>query len=273
MNPKHLDLFSGIGGFALAVRWAGFETIQFVENNKFCQKVLKKHWPDIPCHDDVKTFNYYDKVDLLTGGFPCQGFSMAGTKKGFDDDRYLWPEMLRVIKQCRPAWIIAENVPGIIPWLDSILESLENENYSWRAFLIPACSIGAPHKRERLWIVANAIGLQCRERSENKKAESERFEWEKPTAAIGDVSNFCDISSFKTDCSSSSILFEWEAWQNDSREFGSFNTTSYWQKNKPPFPGVDDGLSNIVDRNKSLGNAIVPQVVYPVLKIIRDFYK
>ena len=106
----HLDLFSGIGGFALAAKWAGYETIQFVEIDPFCHKVLKKHWPDVPIHSDIKTFDvtkYNGSIDLITGGFPCQPYSVAGKRLGKADDRALWPEMLRIISEIRPAWVIA----------------------------------------------------------------------------------------------------------------------------------------------------------------------
>src|SRR5258708_22911114 len=160
---KLLDLFSGIGGFSLAAKWAGIETIQFVEKDDFCQKILMKNFPGVPIHDDIKTFNFYSDVDILTGGFPCQPFSIAGKKKGALDERYLWPEMFRIIKQCKPKFIIAENVPGIIPDLDPVLEDLEGEGYQWATYLIPASFIGAPHKRERLWIVANSNSLSSQQ--------------------------------------------------------------------------------------------------------------
>jgi DNA-cytosine methyltransferase len=152
---KHLDLFSGIGGFSLAAQWAGFETIQFVEKDKFCQKVLNKHWPHVPIHDDIKTFNFTDKVDLVTGGFPCQPFSQAGKKKGIEDERYLWPEFYRIIKQAKPNWIIIENVSRAAKMvLSEIIADLE-PTYNTQAFIIPACASSAPHRRDRLFIIAN----------------------------------------------------------------------------------------------------------------------
>lgn len=153
----HLDLFSGIGGFALAANLAGFKTIGFCEKDNYCQKILKKHWPDIAINDDIKTFSAskYLGVDLLTGGFPCQPYSLAGTQQN-DDDRKLWPEMLRVIQECQPTWIIGENVPGIINLaLDGIITDLEKEGYEVQSFIIPACAVNAPHKRDRVWIVAH----------------------------------------------------------------------------------------------------------------------
>lgn len=155
-EPTHLDLFSGIGGFALAAGWAGFKTIGFCDNEPYAQAVLKKHWPDVPIHGDIKTLDgtAYRGVTLLTGGFPCQPFSNAGKRRGKDDDRYLWPQMLRVIQEARPDWIVGENVVGIIGLaLDQVLSDLEKEGYEVEAIIVPACGVDANHRRNRVWIV------------------------------------------------------------------------------------------------------------------------
>lgn len=156
----HLDLFSGIGGFALAARMTGnIETVAFCEREDYAQRVLKKHWPDVPICDDIHTLkgNDYGPIDLVTGGFPCQPYSLAGKRGGNDDDRALWPQMLRVIREARPTWIIGENVPGIISLaLDGVLADLEREGYDCETFAIPACAVDAKHRRNRVWIVAHA---------------------------------------------------------------------------------------------------------------------
>ena len=125
---KHLDLFSGIGGFALAAGWAGFETAMFCEIDPFARKVLAKHWPEVPIHDDIHTLTadvVGQPIDLITGGFPCQPFSVAGKRRGQEDDRHLWPQMARVIDDCRPRWVLGENTPGIISLaLDDCLADL-----------------------------------------------------------------------------------------------------------------------------------------------------
>ena len=160
-EPTHLDLFSGIGGFALAARWAGFRTIGFCDNEPFAQAVIKKHWPEVPIHGDIKALDgtAYRGVTLLTGGFPCQPFSNAGKRRGKDDDRYLWPEMLRVIQEARPAWIVGENVIGIIGLaLDQVCSDLEAEGYEVEPIIIPACGVDAPHRRNRVWIIAGGGG-------------------------------------------------------------------------------------------------------------------
>jgi len=158
MELTHIDLFSGIGGFSLAGEWAGFRTIVFCEKNKFCQRVLKKHWPKIPIVPEIRDFDgtKWQGATLLTGGFPCQPFSVAGKRRGENDDRYLWPEMFRVISEARPAWVLAENVAGIIHLaLDKVLTDLESEGYKTETFIIPACAVNAPHRRDRVWIIAN----------------------------------------------------------------------------------------------------------------------
>jgi DNA-cytosine methyltransferase len=155
----HLDLFSGIGGFALAAKWNGFRTVGFCDNEPYAQAVLKKHWPDVAIHSDIREVrgDLYAGVTLLTGGFPCQPFSCAGKQRGKEDDRYLWPEMLRVIREAQPRWIIGENVAGIVNMaLDQVHTDLEAEGYEVESIIIPACGVDAPHRRNRVWIMANA---------------------------------------------------------------------------------------------------------------------
>jgi DNA (cytosine-5)-methyltransferase 1 len=172
----HLDLFSGIGGFALAARWAGIETVQFVENEEFAQKVLTKNFPGVPIHDDIKTYRANGIVSpfLLTGGYPCQPFSQAGRRRGQNDDRHLWPEMFRVIQECRPNWVLAENVTGHIKLgLQEVLADLEGEGYQSQVFHIGALAKDAPHRRMRVWIVAHSQYSSDRtKRGEEREEES-----------------------------------------------------------------------------------------------------
>ena len=158
MVITHIDLFSGIGGFALAADWTwGKENVNhiFCEIEPFAQKVLKKHWPDAPIHSDIKEFKYDGATPLiLTGGFPCQPFSVAGKQRGAEDDRALWPEMLRVIQETRPDWIIGENVSGFVKMgLDGCISDLEGLGYDVQPMVIPACAVGAKHRRDRVWII------------------------------------------------------------------------------------------------------------------------
>ena len=166
MPLTHLSLFSGIGGLDLAAEMAGIQTVGQCEWADFPTKILEKHWPNVPRWRDIRTLtgkSFYERtglrtVDIISGGFPCQPFSLAGKRVGKNDDRYLWPEMLRVIRELKPSWVIGENVPGIINLaLDTVLSDLENEGYTAQAFVIPACGVDAPHRRDRVCIVAYAI--------------------------------------------------------------------------------------------------------------------
>ena len=161
---KLLDLFSGIGGFSLGLEsTGGFETIAFVEKDDFCQKVLKKHWPNTTIEGDIRNVkgDKYE-ADIITGGFPCQPFSVAGKRKGTDDDRYLWDETIRVVRECKPRWFIGENVEGLINInnglvLRQVQTDLEKEGFEVQCLVIPASGIGAWHQRKRIWILAHNV--------------------------------------------------------------------------------------------------------------------
>jgi DNA (cytosine-5)-methyltransferase 1 len=238
MNERtHLDLFSGIGGFALAAKWNGYRTVGFCDNEPYAQGVLKKHWPDVPCHKDIREVRgeLYAGVTLLTGGFPCQPFSVAGKQRGKDDNRYLWPEMLRVIRKARPAWIIGENVAGIVNLaLDQVCADLEGEGYEVEPIIIPACAVDAPHRRDRVWILANSqrTGLEGHRRVKGNdkegREEQSRYAWES-----GD-----------------------SGWQ-----------PRQWLP-EPDVGRVAHGIPNRVHRLKGLGNAIVPQVAAEIIRNI-----
>jgi len=228
----HLDLFSGIGGFALACKWAGIETIGFVEIDKYCQKVLRKHWLNVPIVEDirdVKEDTFQRPIDLITGGFPCQPFSVAGKQRGKADNRYLWPKMCRVIETYKPTWVLGENVTGIITMaLDTVLSDLEGIGYTTQAFIIPACSVNAPHRRNRVWVIAHT------------------------------KSNDGDYPLLQ-----------------DSRDTASSNKLGgcAWNEPQPKLCRVDDGIPSELDRLKCLGNAIVPQVAYEIIKVIAEIEK
>ena len=166
----HGSLFSGIGGFDLAARWAGWDNLFNCEIDLFCRTVLKYHFPDAEQYGDIKTTDFAvwrDRIDVLSGGFPCQPFSQAGKRKGTEDDRYLWPEMLGVIRSVRPRWVVGENVLGIVNWskglvFEQVCSDLEAEGYEVQAFILPACSVDAPHQRYRTWFVAkNTECIRC----------------------------------------------------------------------------------------------------------------
>lgn len=159
---KHIGLFEGIGGFSLAARWAGWETVAWCELNEFGQKVLRHHFPDAEGFGDIKQTDfkkYENTIDIVTGGFPCQPYSLAGKRKGKEDDRHLWPEMLRAIREIKPTWVVGENVFGLVNWdgglvFNEVQSDLEAEGYEVQPYVLPACAVNAPHRRDRVWFVA-----------------------------------------------------------------------------------------------------------------------
>jgi DNA (cytosine-5)-methyltransferase 1 len=166
-NFKHASLFSGIGGFDLAAQQMGWENVFHCEWNPFCQQVLKYYWPNSESFTDITKTDftkYANTIDILTGGFPCQPYSLAGKRKGKEDERHLWPEMLRAIREIQPTWVVGENVSGIINWnggmvFEEVQADLEAAGYEVQSFVLPACGVDAPHKRDRVWFVAYNNGI------------------------------------------------------------------------------------------------------------------
>ena len=160
---KHLGLFEGIGGFSLAARWMGWETLAWCEWNEFGQKVLRHHFPEAEGFGDITKTDftkYANKIDILTGGFPCQPYSLAGKRKGKEDERHLWPEMLRAIREIQPTYVVGENVFGLINWngglvFNEVQADLEAEGYEVWPYVLPACAVNAPHRRDRIWFIAH----------------------------------------------------------------------------------------------------------------------
>lgn len=165
----HLGLFEGIGGFSLAARWMGWQTLAWCEWNDFGQRVLRHHFPEAEGFGDITKTNfekYYGKIDIITGGFPCQPYSMAGKRKGKDDERHLWPEMLRVIREVSPRFVVGENVLGLVNWsgglvFEEVQADLEAQGYEVLPFVLPAAGVGAPHRRDRVWFVARAVNTNA----------------------------------------------------------------------------------------------------------------
>jgi len=197
---KILDLCSGIGGFSLGLEaTGGFETIAFCEFDPFCQKVLNKHWPEVPIYNDLKeiskdeeTIRNIPEHDLICGGIPCQPFSFAGKQKGKEDDRHLWPFMFKIIKQKKPTWVIVENVGGFVNVaLDDVCLDLEAEGYATQSFIIPACGVEAPHRRDRIWIIGkrDVVDSKCNEHNREiggrfeEEGENEEQEWKENSTA------------------------------------------------------------------------------------------
>ncbi len=190
----HGSLFSGIGGFDLAAQWMGWENVFHVERDPFCRQVLAHHFPKSQSFDDVKTFDathLRGRVSVISGGFPCQPFSAAGKRGGTSDDRYLWPEMFRIIREARPTYVVAENVRGLLSWneglvLDTVCADLEGEGYEVLPVVLPAASVNAPHRRDRIWIVAHRHNRLCEQSNQEVQPR-----WYATNDGRSDAANAC----------------------------------------------------------------------------------
>ncbi len=278
-----LDLFTGIGGFTLGLeRAGGFRTIGFCEIDPFCQKVLKKHWPAVPIYNDVRTLDYDGTVDVICGGFPCQPFSVAGKQKGKNDDRHLWPAMFTLIQKYKPSWVIGENVTGLISMgLDDVLADLESEGYTARTFIIPACAVNAPHRRDRVWVVANNDsfgrndGVDNRGKRQGKVYEKRkapednqaREGWEYESGEVAPNATNADDQRCKGGFGEE---IQWQSRIARELEGGNQEWRKGWPISSPRVCGVDDGIPNRTHRLRSLGNAVVPQIPEIIGKMIME---
>ncbi len=336
MRP-HLDLMSGIGGFALAARWAGYDTIGFCEIDPFCRRVLGKHWPNRPIHDDIRTLtgdairgwigeavgvghktdsdslgqrhvpngpseacvshviSQPGRLDILTAGYPCQPFSHAGKRLGATDDRHLWPEVARLVADLRPRWCLFENVAGHISLgLDDVLSDLEDLGYTWGAAVIPACAVNAPHRRDRIWIVAHVahadgsvsipsgpgqdqgrpadatigggavVAHAGRGDGDGRAAQPGRHQRDGSDAGRAEGPGGADergggqaLSGLGSETYglSSGLVGHMSAWDGD------------WEAGTPRTTDKED---NRVNKLKALGNSIVPQVCYVIMQAIME---
>ncbi len=267
---RHGSLFSGIGGFDLASEWMGWDNVFQVEIDDYCQKVLAKNFPNVKRYGDIKEFKgQLGSVDILTGGFPCQPFSQAGKRKGKSDDRYLWPEYLRVIREIKPTYVVGENVAGLISMedgktLDGIFLDLEGEGYEIESFIIPACGVGAWHRRDRIWIIAYHSSIGRMDRESNKESMDGREQAFNEITSSGesreDVSNTNGTRCKTRQRGQESRIGRW-IMERDAEN------RRYWQS-EPAVGRVADGIPKRVDRLKGLGNAIVPQIAYELFKAI-----
>lgn len=274
-------MFSGIGGFALAAQAVGYTTVGFSEIDPFACGVLKRHWPDVPNYGDIRKVRNV-RADLVTGGFPCQPFSLAGKRRGAADDRHLWPQMLRVIRQARPAWVLAENVAGIIKMeFDHVLADLERLGYACWPLVIPACAVDAKHRRDRVWIIAKWIvghahdtGSEQQLRTYHDRQEK-KLGWQgQPKLELGTTSKV--VADAKGFSNSSTNAYESGLESNQenrlSRQFGGSGGDETWTHDFhqwPAEPGVGRvayGIPQRTHRLRALGNAIVPQVAEAILK-------
>ena len=284
MKLQHLDLFSGIGGFSLGLEaTGGFETKAFCDIEKYPRQVLQKHWPHVKQYEDIKELNYerlkadgIDSIDIITGGYPCQPFSIAGRQKGEQDPRHLWPEYFRLVKELRPTWVIGENVSGHIKLgLDTVIEDLESEDYSVRPFSISASSIGANHQRERIWILAHSRRSQwprAEQRRENenetRKENANQFERSSSTSEV-DVANTNDERLQRQWQRRNQLTPRFNS-SRESSEEGQGTVGQGWWESEPNMGRVAHGIPKRVDRLKSLGNSLVPQIPYYIGKTILE---
>ena len=261
---KVLDLFSGIGGFSLGLeRTGGFETVAFCEIEEFPRKVLAKHWPEVPCYEDVRKLEGKDvgSVDVICGGYPCQPFSTAGKRRGEEDDRHLWPEFSRLVAELRPTWVIGENVAGHISMgLDDVLSDLEGQGYTARTFVIPACAVDAKHRRDRVWTVAHSKIEQCNERQHGERSQAnceggirKQARTSSETLANARRGGQSGQGSYR-DAGHSEATGEGQATESINGSLGGFWPT------EPAVGRVANGVPRRVDRLKALGNAVVPQI-------------
>ena len=295
---KVLDLFSGIGGFSLGLEATGhFETIAFCEKDKFCQKVLQKNFKNIPIEGEIRNVKGEKyKADVVTGGFPCQPFSVAGKRKGTDDDRYLWDETIRVVRECKPKWFIGENVEGIINIqegmvLRQVQTDLEKEGFQVQCLVIPASGIGAWHQRKRVWIIGCNVSDSVSIKSHGCSSSTRNSSTEFKGLECNQSWNWNEVWSKTKRCSeqnrdnvqdSNSIGLQGHRLQsgnlqkeNSTREI--FNSSAKkqqtWWQTQSEFCGVPNGVSYELDKDranrvKSLGNSIVPQIAREIGKAI-----
>jgi DNA (cytosine-5)-methyltransferase 1 len=226
---KHLGLFEGIGGFSLAARWAGWDTVAWCEWNEFGQKVLRHHFPEAEGHGDITKTDfkiYANKIDIITGGFPCQPYSLAGKRKGKEDERHLWPEMLRAIREIQPRWVVGENVLGLVNWngglvFNEVQADLEAAGYEVWPYVLPACAVNAPHRRDRIWFVAYNQHNGNRRREQQQKSEQETNTTSENTGSNGCSNGKYDKQISKRNewefgTGSKKRIFVGEALQNDT---------------------------------------------------------
>ena len=306
----HLGLFEGIGGFSLAARWAGWETIAWCEWNEFGQKVMRHHFPKAIGHGDITQTDftiYRGRVDIITGGFPCQPYSTAGKRLGKEDERHLWPEMLRAIREVRPRWVVGENVLGLVNWSGGLVfhevqADLEAEGYEVFPYVLPACAVNAPHRRDRVWFVAYDNRKRLGNGREQHNPDKQRFNKRSNTK-----SNVSDTAGTRLErvLQRKSILpsertekrltshperIGQQRSRRPERQVGSTENRNWkasWTHDdgrwptQPPICSGDDGLPTELDgitfpkwRNESIkayGNAIVPQVALQIFEAINEF--
>ena len=250
---RHGSLFSGIGGFDLAAEWMGWTNVFNCESEEFPRQVLKHHFPHATQHQDIREFDataYAGQIDIISGGFPCQPYSTAGKRKGKDDERHLWPEMLRVIQECAPTYVVGENVRGLVSWnggmvFEEVCADLEAQGYAVQPFVLPAAGVGAPHRRDRVWFVAYSQHLRLEHGAQSKSIAESGTKTRQRTAGHAAPKSWSGFPSFTFVCG-----------RNDGlpKELDGF-TFSRWRR----------------ESIKAYGNAIVPQVALQIFQAIEQY--
>ena len=280
---RHIDLCSGIGGFALGFEWAGLSRpVMFCDIEPWPRKILAKHWPGVPIEEDVKVLaNEPEKIPaggrdtILTAGYPCQPFSHAGKRRGTEDDRHIWPYIREIVVQKRPAWCVFENVYGHVSMgLDQVLFDLETDGYATRSFIVPACSVDAPHRRDRVWIIGRFMADTNNPRDRTQRHEAnrnwpqnvkgwEKQSWPQPSRHSENVGHPDSFTKGKQGdrldrkSVNGSAAREWSAARNRPTDTG-------WWATEPPVGRLAHGIPNRLDQLKGLGNAIVPQIAMQI---------
>lgn len=311
---NHGSLFSGIGGFDLAAEWMGWHNEFHCEWMPFPRKVLHHYWPNSKSYEDITKTDFTihrGSIDILTGGFPCQPYSSAGKRLGKEDERHLWPHMLRVISEVKPAYVVGENVRGLTNWsgglvFEEVCVDLESQGYEVQPILLPACAVGAPHRRDRVWFIAK--NTMCSGRLHGESFEERNEIWEQRNVSSGDSEWICGESDERIASNTIGCGYVWNSeetrpnksngnrldkkigqYRNDIRSeierCSSNNSRSRIQTwstfpTQSPICGGDDGLPTKLDgvtfskwRQESIkgyGNAIVPQVAYQIFKVIAE---
>lgn len=253
---RHGSLFSGIGGFDLAAEWMGWENVFHCEWNPFGQKVLKYYWPNSISYNDITKTDFSihrGSIDIITGGFPCQPYSSAGKRLGKEDERHLWPEMLRAISEIKPRWVVGENVLGLTNWnggmvFNEVQVDLETQGYEVQPFILPAAAVNAPHRRDRVWFVANSLCERYTRPTGTRIKEDERGK----------------LHDEYRKCSGENKINNWSNWPKQPYVLHGNDGISIGLDNKT-FPKIRR------ESIKAAGNAIVPQVVYQIFKAIQEY--
>jgi DNA (cytosine-5)-methyltransferase 1 len=284
------SLFSGIGGFDLAAEWMGWENVFHCEWNEFGQKILKHYWPNAISYGDITKTDFSihrGKIDVLTGGFPCQPYSLAGKRKGKEDERHLWPEMLRAIREISPTYIVGENVYGLVNWnvglvFNEVQTDLEAQGYEVIPVILPACGVNAPHRRDRVWFIAYAGSQQFQKRTPERNIQDTAKEKTR-------MDNRTERPSYVGDATDTNIDIRCERRMHETQSpktkgyIGSRDTWGGWNSwqnfpTQPPVCSGNDGLSPELDgitfskwrteSVKAYGNAIVPQIAYRIFRCL-----